>query len=137
MRIEKCQLKSVNCMFALHSLVKAKASNIKSIFIFQLLLNTFYFYMFRFPVIICLVFTLLCQYLSFYYNQSIRSYEGEKIFTKRSLKSKTKLKEIPICIKTNISSLLHNDACNSTLLYPNYHHCAQCYPHLYSLLLLS
>lgn len=94
--------------------------------------NTF---MLRFLFSICFVISLSCQYFSFYYFQSLRNHEREKLATKESLKSISKLNEIPIRVTTNISSLLHNNACNSTLIYPNYHHSAQCYSHLYSLLL--
>ena len=89
--------------------------------------------MFHILISICFVFSLSSQYFSFYYNQSLNNHETYKLATKESLKSLSKLNEMPNRITTNTSSVLHNNACNSTLIYPNYHYSAQCYPHLYFL----
>ena len=60
----------------------------------------------------------------------IKENEREKLSTKESIKSVIKPNGITASITTKKAIKIQSNVCNSTLVYPEYAHSTQCYPHL-------
>lgn len=90
--------------------------------------------MFRVILSISFLFTILCQYYSFYFNQSLKENDKEILSIKESISTNSKTNEITTSILYNNTHTDQSNVCNSTLVYPEYAHSTQCYPHLYLLI---
>ena len=90
--------------------------------------------MFRVILSISFLFTILCQYYSFYFNQSLKENDKEILSIKESISTNSKTNEITTSILYNNTHTDQSNVCNSTLVYPEYVHSTHCYPHLYLLI---
>ena len=90
--------------------------------------------MFRVILSISFLFTILCQYYSFYFNQSLKENDKEILSIKESISTNSKTNEITTSILYNNTHTDQSIICNSTLVYPEYAHSTQYYPHLYLLI---
>ena len=66
--------------------------------------------------------------------RSLKENERKKLSTKESIKSVIKPNGITASITTKKAIKIQSNVCNSTLVYPEYAHSTQCYPHLYILI---
>lgn len=64
------------------------------------------------------------------FNSSFIEFEIEKLIVISTSKEKTDIVQIPTGINNQTKKLNDYAACNSTLLYPEYTHTTQCFPHL-------
>ena len=87
--------------------------------------------MFRIILSISFIFTILCQYYSFYFNQSLKENDKEILPIKESINTNSITNGITTGISYNNTHTNQSNVCNSTLVYPKYAHSTQCYPKLY------
>ena len=90
--------------------------------------------MFRIILSISFIFTILCQYYSFYFNQSLKENDKEILPIKESINTNSITNGITTGISYNNTHTNQSNVCNSTLVYPEYAHSTQCYPQLYLLI---
>ena len=90
--------------------------------------------MFRIILSISFFFTIFSQYYSFHFNQSLKENDKEILPIKESIKTNSKTNGITTSILNNDTNTNQSNICNSTLVYPEYAHSTQCYPHLYLLI---
>ena len=90
--------------------------------------------MFKVILSISFIFTILCQYYSFHFNHLLKENDKEILSIKESIKMNSKTNEITTSILYNDTNTNQSDICYSTLVYPEYAHSTQCYPHLYLLI---
>ena len=75
---------------------------------------------------------LVCHYYMFYIcNFYLKGNGREMLKRQRTIKNSTMLIQTNKNTTHHFSSVMLNNTCYSTLLYPEYTHSSKCFPHLY------